>query len=533
MPHRLAARNRFLFAFGPTAIVLVLGVFVALGFRDVRRHRQDVARTQAVLENAAFLLQRLTDAETGQRGYVITADSSYLNAYIHARRDVKRAEHTLRGLVHGDAVQLARVDTLGAVADRRLEILTRRVEIRNQFGFDSARAAIAGGGGKFFMDKARQMSRELRNAEEQRLAAQSDEEARGVLLLVAVILVGTLVAAWAAWVLNRALLRYAAVEAEHATELARQNAQLEEQAVELELQKQQLEDQAVELEAANEELQVTTEELAERTAVAEELREVAEEANRAKSEFLAMMSHELRTPLNAIAGYVDLMEAGVRGPLTDTQAEDLRRIRTNGQHLLSIINDVLSFARLEAGEVPLQLAPLPIAACVGQLHQLVAPMLDARGLSYQVVTSCGTGGRCEALALADEERLRQVLLNLLTNAIKFTEPGGQVRVTCGCSDREVTVAVTDTGIGIPPERLSEVFDPFVQVSRHRWGSREGIGLGLAISRDLARRMGGDLDAVSEEGKGSTFTLRLPRAVAAAPALAFPMDQPAGERQLPA
>ncbi|HYW13321.1 MAG TPA: ATP-binding protein [Longimicrobium sp.] len=235
-------------------------------------------------------------------------------------------------------------------------------------------------------------------------------------------------------------------------------------------------------------------------------RQLAEEANRAKAEFLANMSHELRTPLNAIAGYADLLLLGVRGELSEAAQADVERMRRSGQYLLSLINDILNFARIEAGELQYQLESVPVAGLLADLEALVTPQVAQRGLAY--VSADGP----EAHAWADAEKARQIVLNLVTNAIKFTEPGGTITVSCEAGADGVLIRVRDTGRGIPPEQIGLIFDPFVQVDRHLTAeSQQGVGLGLAISRDLARGMGGDLAAESTPGQGSTFTLRLPAA----------------------
>ena len=242
----------------------------------------------------------------------------------------------------------------------------------------------------------------------------------------------------------------------------------------------------------------------------ESARESAEEANMAKSQFLRTVSHELRTPLNAIAGYADLVLMELRGPITDEQRLDLERIKRASQHLLGLINDILSFAKLEAGQVEFTFADVELSSVLGEVEGLLAPQMTAKGLRC-AFAACAPGLRVRA----DAERLRQILINLLGNALKFTPSGGELHVDCASEADAVVIRVRDTGVGIPTEALERIFDPFVQVGRDLRAPSDGVGLGLAISRDLARRMGGELTAESVVGVGSTFTVRLPRADAVA------------------
>jgi signal transduction histidine kinase len=236
----------------------------------------------------------------------------------------------------------------------------------------------------------------------------------------------------------------------------------------------------------------------------------AEAANRAKNQFLSVMSHELRTPLNAIGGHVQLVEMELLGPINERQRESLGRVQRSQRQLLGLINDVLNLARLDASQVRYAAEPVALTELITEVTALVEPLFTAGSLTCCVDCDCSHD---LLVARADREKVRQVLLNLLGNAVKFTPPGG--RVTIQKSDVEdaptfIAITVRDTGIGMRPEKVESVFEPFVQIAGAAAGQKDGVGLGLAISRRLARGMGGDLLAVSTPGIGSAFTLTLPR-----------------------
>jgi PAS domain S-box-containing protein len=238
---------------------------------------------------------------------------------------------------------------------------------------------------------------------------------------------------------------------------------------------------------------------------AEQARQRAEEANRAKSDFLAKMSHELRTPLNAIGGHAELIELGVHGSVTPEQVSALERIRRNERHLLALINDILDFSKLEAGAVRLDIREVKIADVAASLESLIGPLFISKGVKY-AVTSCDAG----LTVMGDEERIVQICLNLLSNALKATPAGGEVLVSCDDLGALIALRVKDTGIGIPAERLESVFSPFTQLGRALNSPETGVGLGLAISRELARAMGGEVSVESKVNFGSVFTLTLPK-----------------------
>jgi len=232
----------------------------------------------------------------------------------------------------------------------------------------------------------------------------------------------------------------------------------------------------------------------------------AAEADRAKADFLAVMSHELHTPLNAIAGFAELLELGVQGPITPQQREAIARIRQAQRQLLSVVNDILTFARTEKGRLQMRIKTVDIAEALEQVRFVVEPLLRANKVEF-TIENCDP----PISVLADRDRMQHIIVNLLSNAVKFSPPGSLVKVECYKVGNCAEIKVIDVGPGISDEMLDAIFQPFVQGSTGFTRTSPGSGLGLAISRDLARLMGGELSVESEKGVGSTFTLSLPLA----------------------
>jgi signal transduction histidine kinase len=252
----------------------------------------------------------------------------------------------------------------------------------------------------------------------------------------------------------------------------------------------------------------TNTEIEEQKRAASELQRLtveALEANRAKGDFLAAMSHELRTPLNAIGGYAQLIEMGLRGPVTEEQRVDLLKIQRSKNHLDGLVSDVLNFAKLGSGKLDLRVTPISVRQTLDAVIEMVAPQLAQKALRLEPYSAPNDGR-----ILADVDRTRQILLNLFANALKFTASDGTITPGVRMEPDVVMISVRDTGIGIPVEQLDRIFEPFVQARRSLDPRDHGFGLGLAISRQLARAMGGDVTVRSEVGRGSTFTLTLPR-----------------------
>jgi PAS domain S-box-containing protein len=293
--------------------------------------------------------------------------------------------------------------------------------------------------------------------------------------------------------------------------------QTQDLAVELEQQLEEGQALQEELELANDELHRSVEraessqraaedarrEVANALHLADEARRVAEEANAAKSQFVATMSHELRTPLNAITGYVELIELQIRGPVTPEQSEDLGRIRRSADTLRRLIDDVLRFAKLEAGHLEFRYEQVPLRQFLETLESFIAPRVAQKGLRYHFDPD-----GADVTVVIDRDKVEQIMLNLLSNAVKFTE-SGEISLRCRVGKQRFALQVCDTGLGIPETARESIFEPFVQGAQSLTRIADGTGLGLAISRRLARAMDGDVLVESRPGAGSTFCVILP------------------------
>ncbi len=240
-------------------------------------------------------------------------------------------------------------------------------------------------------------------------------------------------------------------------------------------------------------------------------RMAAEQANRAKDEFLSRMSHEFRTPLNAVLGFAQLLDMD---DITPTQRDNVEQISRGGQHLLDLINEVLDISRIEAGRIPMWMEPTPVDNVLSECVDLLRPLAEARGIA---ITTGQPTGR-SSFVLADTQRLKQVVLNLLSNGVKYNRDGGEIRITCSeVGESRARIEVTDTGPGIPADQIDRAFAPFERLGAERLGI-EGTGLGLTLSKNLVEAMGGTLTAESTVGVGSTFAVEL---LLPGPSLALP------------
>ena len=478
----MTVRQKIAIALASAVLTLLVGVAALAVVIRLRGAIAAVDHTNAVIRNLEGALGAMVDAETGQRGYIITGDSSYLGPYHDGRVAADSYFVTLRQLVADDPHQRARLDTLRQLADAKVHELDRSVELR-AVDASAALAHVRSGVGKALMDSARVVATHMTQTERRRLAEQDEARLRIRNLALGVIIGGTLGAFLLAFITNRSI---------RSDVIAQQRTREQ-----LELQAQQLEEQQVAMEETLEQLRETTTE-------AEEARDAADVANRAKTDFLAVMSHELRTPLNAIVGYTELLHDGVAGPVSDVQREQLERVQLSARHLVELVDDILSFSRLESGTENIRAVPIDLAEVTREAGALVEPVATAKGLAVTI-----DAPNDSVRFTSDPGKVRQILVNLLSNAIKFTDEGG-IRLASRAEDGRVVFEVVDTGIGIAPEHQEQVFETFWQVDQTATRKRGGAGLGLSVSRRLARALGGDLSVESAIGKGSRFQFWVPR-----------------------
>jgi signal transduction histidine kinase len=263
-----------------------------------------------------------------------------------------------------------------------------------------------------------------------------------------------------------------------------------------------------ELKQVNQELKQVNQEMEQRiirrTAELAAAMEKAQAADRIKSAFLATMSHELRTPLNSIIGFTGIMLQGLAGPLNEEQQKQMTMVQKSSRHLLALINDVLDISKIEAGQLDLSITSFDLKSSIEKTVKLVSPLAQKKGIDLQLDISESTG-----TITTDQRRLEQILLNLLNNAVKFTEKG-HVHISCRIENDHYLLSFSDTGIGMRPEELPDIFQPFHQIDTGLARKREGTGLGLSICKKTLEVMGGSIGAESQWEQGSTFTVCIPK-----------------------
>ncbi len=437
-----------------------------------------VNHAHEVVEQLDHLLAQITDAESGQRGYLVTGSAGYLAPYEDAKTHIADTLRAIRELTADDEVQREQLDQLAPRVERRLVLLRETMDAYDRDGFAAARLHVLTNRGKDVMDDIRRLVGVMDRAERVALREHRSVWYASARLTLVVLVIGDLLALGLVGSCYVVAMRGLAQRRGHMLEVEEARRQAERQAVELAAL-------ARDRDAA---------------------RRAAQEASRLKSEFLANMSHEIRTPMSALVGYTELLGDADLTP--GERAECLAVVRRNGEHLMTIVNDVLDLSKIEAGRMTIERIRCSPFALVDEVAALLRPRAAQEGLAFEV----GYGGPLPQTIETDPTRLRQILLNLLGNAIKFT-PTGSVRLVVGLADgdaasRCLRFDVVDTGIGMSAEQQARLFAPFSQADASTTRRFGGTGLGLAISKRLAGMLGGDLEVRSVPGAGSTFTLTL-------------------------
>ncbi|HEY0343938.1 MAG TPA: ATP-binding protein [Solirubrobacteraceae bacterium] len=499
---RVSLAARLIVASSVLALVVVAAV---LGLRSGTAALQDAtterARVRLDLDAVTRIERDVLDLETGVRGFVITRDERFLEPWRQAQPRLPRDIASLRGLLSDQEELGALAESLATAAADYLRDYAQPVVVAARAGRPDAGSRATTAAGKVRVDRIRRIADRLRatlNADVARLSKNAEDDARNAseLGIVALVASSLLIVLFTAY-----LLRYIVVPIRRvgssadslaagdltarapesgAPELAQLGTSFNRMATTIAGNHGAMEARNLELAAAQQE---------------------AERANRAKSEFLSRMSHELRTPLNSILGFGQLLELD---GIDAEHRESVDQILRAGRHLLQMIDEVLDIARVETGELRMSPEPTLASELVEEGIALVSPLAQQR--SIQVVTDFGD---CAAVhVLADRQRLKQILLNLFSNAIKYNREAGEIRCSLRCGGGDgLVIDVCDTGAGMSREQLARLFEPFDRLGAEH-GTVEGTGLGLALSRRLAEAMGGTLEVESEPGRGSTFSIRL-------------------------
>jgi len=446
------------------------------------------------------VLERVIDLETGGRGFIVTGEDRFLEPWYAARRTLPGDLRALRRLV-GASGGGASVDRVTSGAGSYLDAYSEPLIAAARRDRERASGTAAIGEGKRRVDRLRALTAGLiRSIERQAAASRSGQERaerRGLVFGLAGLGVSLLLLVVFAAYLRRSIALPIGRLSEGADRLGSGQLatrvsgggprELAELADAFNSMAASLQSSRGKLETANEELAVA--------------RNAADEANRAKREFLSRMSHELRTPLNSVIGFGQLLQMdGLEGE----QRECVDHIVRSGGHLLELINEVLDISRIEAGVMSISPEPVRLGPAVEEAVAMMRPAAAEREIGIEIER----GAACEGLVRADAQRLRQVLLNVLSNAIKYNRSGGSVSLRCvQGGERSVRLAVTDTGAGLSAEQRARLFEPFDRLGAEH-GAVEGTGLGLALSKRLVELMDGSMWAESEPGQGTTFLLEL-------------------------
>jgi len=459
---------------------VALGILALLSASDYWSTRtflvtsEEVNHAHEVVEQLDHLLAEMTDAETGQRGYLITGSVRYLAPYERATARIADTLHAIRVLTADGSAEEERLNRLVPQVASRLAIMRETIDLYDREGLAAARQHVLTDRGKTVMDDIRKLVGEMDRAERMVLLDRGAYAHASARLTRVVVLVSDLLALGLVGSSYVIAMRGLAERRRHVVAVEEARGQAERQAGELAVLARDR----------------------------DEARRAAQEASRLKSEFLAHTSHEIRTPMTALVGYTELLGDPDLSPAE--RAEGLATVRRNGEHLMTIVNDILDLSKIESGRMTIERMACSPFALVAEVAAVLRPRAAHDGLDVEV----GYRSPLPETIETDPTRLRQILLNLVGNAIKFT-PRGSVRLEVGpVEDTRLCFEVIDTGIGLDAEQQARLFTAFSQADASTTRRFGGTGLGLAISKRLAGMLGGDLRVRSVPGEGSTFTLTI-------------------------
>jgi len=459
---------------------VALGILALLSASDYWSTRtflvtsEEVNHAHEVVEQLDHLLAEMTDAETGQRGYLITGSVRYLAPYERATARIADTLHAIRVLTADGSAEEERLNRLVPQVASRLAIMRETIDLYDREGLAAARQHVLTDRGKTVMDDIRKLVGEMDRAQRMVLLDRGAYAHASARLTRVVVLVSDLLALGLVGSSYVIAMRGLAERRRHVVAVEEARGQAERQAGELAVLARDR----------------------------DEARRAAQEASRLKSEFLAHTSHEIRTPMTALVGYTELLGDPDLSPAE--RAEGLATIRRNGEHLMTIVNDILDLSKIESGRMTIERMACSPFALVAEVAAVLRPRAAHDGLDVEV----GYRSPLPETIETDPTRLRQILLNLVGNAIKFT-PRGSVRLEVGpVEDTRLCFEVIDTGIGLDAEQQARLFTAFSQADASTTRRFGGTGLGLAISKRLAGMLGGDLRVRSVPGEGSTFTLTI-------------------------
>jgi signal transduction histidine kinase len=474
--------NFIQFSFGIALLILVFigGMLYRTAHRLIETNSMALA-TYKVAEELTGLQAGIYESESSARGFVLTEDPEDLHNYRDAVSDIRETLQELEDAFSGNSRQWARYEALQSAISEKIEFSDRKIELRQSMGFQSAQSFFQSNRNKTLMDTISSIIAEMKTEEISLLQTrrtQADLSAKRLLYgLILGLALSFFMFLAVYYYLNHEVLRRRQAEAE----TMKLNENLE----------RRVRERTVELADLNRQLELRNREV--------------EHANRMKSEFLTRMSHELRTPLNAIIGFSDLLAEESSGPLNDKQKRFMNHVSAGAKHLLQLINDVLDVSKIEAGKIEFNPVDFIAADAIIEVLSIITPLAESKEIAID--NRIGN----EWVLRADRIRMKQILYNLLTNAVKFTPEGGRVVIEASRENKFVHICISDSGIGIPPDEQRMIFEEFHQVGGTTKNPGQGTGLGLTITKRLVELHGGRIWVESALSQGSRFSFTIPLA----------------------